>query len=232
MSSMTTDNPAVMTSREPEHAPTSNRWAWWGVAAGILGFVATDATTSGTTRKNVDPSILATVKSGSYHVGGALGYVTVACLLVLAAAWRTHMCRRMPDGVAVRVVADGLTASAAALTLGYGWRLAMALYLPGGVNGDQFSDQARWIYYVLNDFGSFLGWLGVVVAAGAMVWLGLREKVVSNWIGIVSVIPVLATLVMAMVLAIAGFPGVVGPVWLIVAFAGIALSRTSRVTAS
>jgi hypothetical protein len=40
-----------------------------------------------------------------------------------------------------------------------------------------------------------------------MVWLALREKVVSNWIGIVSILPVLATLGMAMVLAIAGFPG-------------------------
>jgi hypothetical protein len=35
----------------------------------------------------------------------------------------------------------------------------MALYLPGGANGDQFSDQGRWVYYLLNDSGpSSAGW--------------------------------------------------------------------------
>ncbi|HKC28154.1 MAG TPA: hypothetical protein VKB75_09100 [Jatrophihabitans sp.] len=227
-----------MSTGTQQHTPTNlgmstrttigGRWAWWGVAAGALGVVATTATNVSTSRKHVDPSIVLTLKGGMYHVGGALGYLTVACLLILAAAWRTHVSTARPRSIAARLVADGFTASAAALTLGYGWRLAMALYLPGGANADQFGAQARWFYYMLNDFGAFIGWLGVCVAAGAVAWLSLREKATSVWIGLLSLVPVLATVGIAMIVAIAGFPGVVGPIWLIVAFAGIALTHNSR----
>lgn len=78
---------------------------------------------------------------------------------------------------------------------------------------------------MLNDFGAFIGWLGVCLAAGALAWLSLREKATSVWIGMLSLIPVLATVLLAMIVAIAGFPGIVGPIWLIVAFAALALTR-------
>lgn len=225
---MTTTDTAPGTGAHPTDVRDTlgGRWAWWGVAAGALGVVATTATNVSTSRKHVDPTIVSSLKGGMYHLGGALGYLAVACLLVLAAAWRTHVTGALPRSIAARVVADGLTASAAALTLGYGWRLAMALYLPGGANADQFGTDGRWFYYMLNDFGAFIGWLGVCIAAGAVAWLGLREKVISTWIGLISLVPVLATLILAVVLAIAGFPGVVGPIWLIVAFAGLALTRS------
>lgn len=206
-------------------ATRTGAWPWWGVAAGVLGVVATTATNVSSSRKNIDPSIVSTLHGGMYHAGGAIGYVVVACLLALSASWRVHVGTSAPRSVAARVVADGLTASAAALSLGYGWRLAMALYLPGGADHDQFGDQARWVYYVLNDFGAFIGWLGVIVSAAAMTWLALHDKLVSVWIGVVSVIPVGIVLALGMGLAIAGFPGVVGPIWLIVAFAGLALGK-------
>lgn len=205
----------------------STRWAWTGVAAGVLGVVATLVTNQSGTQTHVGPEILDQVSRGAYHVGGALGYVVVALLIVTAAAWRMRTDRSY---VAARVVADGLTVSAAALALGYGWKLAMALYLPGGLNGNQFDTQAQFVYFVLNDFGAFIGWLGVVVSAGAMAWLSLRNRVVSVWLGIVSLVPVLAVLGMAEVLTVAGFPGVVGPIWMVIAFAGLALGR-HRITA-
>jgi len=111
------------------------------------------------------------------------------------------------------------------LTLGYGWRLALALYLPGGLNEWGWDDQGLAVYYVLNDFGAYIGWLGVVVAAGAMAWLSLRERVLPRWIGVVSLLPVLGVLGMSGAGAVAGFPGIVGPLWLTITFAGLALSR-------
>ena len=216
---------AESTSPTTASAPVSRRWAWWGVAAGLFGVVGTLVTlvsASGTTPTAANTAHLS---SATYHVGGAIGYLAVAALLVTAGAWRTRVARGMADSIAARVVADGLTASAAALTFGYGWKLAMGLYLPGGANAGMFNADGRFVYFVLNDFGPFIGWLGVVVAAGAMVVLGLRERAVPRWIGVVSVLPVLGVLVASLGAGVAGFPGMVGPLWMIVTFAGLALSR-------
>ncbi|MEX5710457.1 hypothetical protein AB1484_19640 [Parafrankia sp. FMc6] len=63
------------------------------------------------------------------------------------------------------------------------------------------------------------------VAARVVAWLSLRDRLVSRWLGLVSLIPPVAVLFMSGVLSIAGFPGIVGPIWLIVAFAGLSLGR-------
>lgn len=79
--------------------------------------------------------------------------------------------------------------------------------MPGGLEEGSYDTQGLYVYYLLNDFGSFIGWLGVVVAAGAVAWMGLRERTVSRWVGVVSVIPVLQTTLMLVGL---GVPGVQG----------------------
>jgi hypothetical protein len=69
----------------------------------------------------------------------------------------------------------------------------MAIYLPGGMDASRgFDTEGLYVLYVLNDFGSFVGWLGVSVAAGGIAWMALRERTVSRWIGTVSLVPVLA----------------------------------------
>jgi hypothetical protein len=231
---MTTESTTALRHGSAVATPTatpSRRWAWWGVIAGVLGVVATVGTLVNTADTPPTSDDVAQLGTGTYHVGGALGYLAVAALLITAGAWRTRVVRAVPDSIAARVVADGLTAASGALALGYGWKLAMALYLPHGVNAGQFDRNGLWVYYVLNDFGPFIGWLGVGVAAGAMVVLGLRERVVPRWIGWVSVIPVLAVCGMSLAGAIAGFPGVVGPLWMVVAFGGLALGRATTAVA-
>jgi hypothetical protein len=206
-------------------AVASRRWAWWGVAAGVLGVIGTIVTL--VNAEDPTPDGVASLDPGMYHLGGAAGYLVVACLLVTASAWRARVARLMPTSIAARVVADGLTASAGALALGYGWKLAMGLYLDGGANAGQFDNNGLFVYFMLNDFGPFIGWLGVVVAAGAVVVLGLKERAVPRWIGFVSVIPVLGVLAMGLGVGVAGFPGMVGPLWMIVTFAALALRRTA-----
>ncbi|ADP84119.1 hypothetical protein [Pseudofrankia inefficax] len=221
---------ATMTTAPVGHetvagTPARSRWTWLGVGAGVLGIVATMFTSPNVGTDHVGPGALAKLSRGQLQLGGALGYLAVAVLLVLAASWRS---RAVPTGrgaVAARVVADGLTASAAALSLGYGWKLALALYLPGGLNENGFGTEGQFFYLMLNDFGPFIGYLGVVVAAGAVAWLSLRDHLVSRWLGLVSLIPPVAVAFMSCGLSIAGFPGMVGPIWLIVAFAGLSLGK-------
>ncbi|MGC4111049.1 MAG: hypothetical protein QM747_11640 [Nocardioides sp.] len=211
-----------------EPATESRRWAWWGVAAGVLGVIGTIVTLDNASGDYPTADRVADLHSGTSHIGGAAGYLAVVALLVTAGAWRARVVRRMPRSIAARVVADGLTASAGALALGYGWKLALGDYLQGGTDHGMFDKSGLFVYYVLNDFGPFIGWLGVTVAAGAMVVLALRERVVPRWIGFVSIVPILAVTVYSLVLGVPGFPGVVGPLWMIVTFGALALRRSGE----
>ncbi len=78
---------------------------------------------------------------------------------------------------------------------------------------------------MLNDFGAHIGYLGV--AAGAVVWMSLRERLVSRWIGIVSIVPILPVVVTVTAFGLPGFPGVSSGLWLIVTFAGLAFGRSA-----
>ena len=80
---------------------------------------------------------------------------------------------------------------------------------------------------MLNDFGSFIGWLGVVVAAGAVAWMGLRERTVSRWIGVISVLPVIQTTVMVAGLGVPGVQGLLAGLWLFVAGLGLAFGKSA-----
>ena len=213
----------------PDAAGRRRPWAITGAVTGVLGIAATlnlfaksvypeDGSTIG-------PGIVDGIDSAGTRVGFVLGYLTVAGLLVLGAQWRRHVEPRLPDSTASRVLGNGLIASAAALTFGYGWMGALALYSSGGPEAGSFDRTGLYVYFMLNDFGAFIGWLGVVVAAGAAAWMGLVERSLPLWIGIVSVLPVLGTLVMIVLTSVPGAPGLFGGVWLVVAFAGLALSR-------
>lgn len=206
------------------------RWPLLGVAAGLAGFAATlafdiHAQFDEDPGTDYSAAIVHEVSQRSAHLSAISGYLAVALLLVVAAAWRMTMERRLPGNVAAAVVSQAFTAAAGALMLGYGWKGAMAIYHPDGNEPNTFDDMGLYVYYVLNDFGSFIGWLGVTVAAGAVAWLALKDRVLPLWIGIWSCLPVLAVIVAVVATGLPGFPGVVSPIWMIVTFTGLALSK-------
>ncbi|GAA2516565.1 hypothetical protein GCM10010423_05110 [Streptomyces levis] len=207
-------------------------WPWYGVAAGLFGTVATvlaDVRAGTEEQRNVDGSILADVSRPVAHLGLVAGFLTVVLLLVLAAAWRRQVEPRVPGSTAAYVVSGALTASAAGLTYGYGWKGALAIYLPGGMDERSFREDGLFVYFMLNDFGGYIGWLGVVVAAGAVAWMALRERTISRWIGWFSLLPVLAVVLFAGLTGLPGFQGVVGPVWLLVTSLGLTWGRSTIV---
>jgi hypothetical protein len=216
-----------------EQAPSTTgrgRWPLIGVAAGIGAVVATLVTDLHPTDHDYDTAFTADVvddiSSGKAHVSIVAGYLTVALLLVLAAAWRRHVEPRTLTSTAARVVPLGLTAAAGALSLGYGWRGALGLYAGGNEDG-AFDRTGLYVYFVLNDFGAYIGYLGVTIAAGAVVWMSLRERLISRWIGVVSILPVLPVIVTVAAFGLPGFPGVVSGAWLVIAFAGLAFGRST-----
>jgi hypothetical protein len=205
------------------------RWPLVGVAAGLGSIVATLVLDIHPTDLQPDEAysqaVIDDVSAGKAHASVVVGYLTVALLLVLAAAWRRHVEPRAADSTAARVVPLGLTAAAGALALGYGWRGALGLYL--GNEEGAFDTEGLYTLFVLNDFGAYIGYLGVTVAAGAVVWMSLRERLVSRWIGIVSIVPILPVVVTVTAFGLPGFPGVSSGLWLIVTFAGLAFGRSA-----
>ena len=210
-----------------ERRGSRSRWPLTGVAAGVLGFLGTmifDLHPSDTA--GID--IVDQVSQTKAHLSIVCGYLAVVALLVLAAQWRRFVEPRVTGSTAARVVSGGLTAAAGALALGYGWKGAMAVYLPGGMDASRgFDKTGLYVMYVLNDFGSFIGWLGVTVAAGAIAYMAFRERTISRWIGAVSVLPCLAVVAFTGLTGLPGFPGVVTPLWMVIAFTGLTLGRST-----
>lgn len=212
------------------------RWPWVGVAAGVTGFIGTlladiHVATDGQAEQVTTMAIVGEIDQRTAHLSIVAGFITVTLLLVLAALWRGSIEPRQPNSTAARVVPLGLTAAAGALTLGYGWKGAAAIYHADGMDAGTYDDMGLYIYYILNDFGSYIGWFGVTVAAGAVAWMSLRERSLPIWIGMVSCLPVLAVLSFTGATGLPGFPGVVSQIWMAIAFTGIALSPAPSASA-
>lgn len=210
--------------------PTTARratWVWWGVAAGVLGLVGhviTDVTLTPEDRQG-GAAVIDLLDRGSFHVGAVAGFLAVGCLLVVAAGWRRWSHRIAGGSVAAHTVASALTASAAAMITAYGVKGQLAVYLPGGINDDEYPREGLYTLFMINDLAPWIAWWGVVVAAAAVTWLALRLGALPRWIGVISALAVLAPLAMLAVTGITGFGGIVGPLWLIIVSAGLALSR-------
>lgn len=205
------------------------RWPWVGVAAGITGFIATLITdihveTDGGAQVTT-LNVVGQIDQRVAHLSIVSGFITVALMLMAAAFWRGTIEPRFPRSTAARVVTQGITAAAGALTLGYGWKGAAAIYHADGMDAGTYDEMGLYIYYILNDFGSYIGWFGVTVAAGAVAWMSLRERSLPLWIGIFSCLPVLAVVAMTGATGLPGFPGVVSQIWMAVAFTGLALMK-------
>lgn len=209
---------------------TRRLWPLTGALAGLTGFgatiltdihVETDRRDLLTSMANVDE-----INQRAAHLSIVLGFLAVALLLAFAAYWRAVVEPQAPRSIAARIVTQGLTAAAGALSLGYGWKGASAIYHDDGMDHGTYDDMGLYIYYILNDFGSFIGWFSVTVAAGAVAWMSLRERSIPLWIGAFSCIPVLAVLAFTGLTGLPGFPGVVSPIWMAVAFTGLALHGT------
>jgi hypothetical protein len=193
-------------------------WLLWGVAAGILGFLATIIfdvrpwTEADYAKRGVlaaTAADMAGLDPLGNRIGFILGFSAVICLLVFQGFWSLRVSRSLPDSVASRVVTAGVIASAAGLTYGYAWKGVLGLYGYGGDEYGSFDDQGLLVFYALSDFGAFIPWLGVVVALGAMAWIAWADRGLSRIGG--SLVAAAVTLVAAGYL-VTGVPGLAGPV--------------------
>jgi hypothetical protein len=119
---MTEEHSLTQASRPTQ----ANRWAFWGIGAGVLGIVAnlvTDPIVSLTdAQKRQGSAVLGHVHRANFHIGAVAGFLAVACVLAFAAGWRQWSERHGAPTSAARFVALALVASAGAMIIGYGSR--------------------------------------------------------------------------------------------------------------
>lgn len=207
-------------------------WPLWAVAAGVTGVAATIFTDSrppaesSNTDYTVRQADVFTVSQSTLFVSMVLGYLTVAFLLILAASWRKHVESTERTSTAAHLVPFGLVASAGALALAFGWRGALANYLPGGIDEGAYDVNGLWVFYMLNDFSPYIGWVPVGIALGAIAWMSLQERTVSRWIGAICALYVLVVFGATAGTGVPGLPGTLAAIVLAITGLGLAFGRS------
>lgn len=225
-----------------ETTPAARRgraWPLWGVAAGVLGLAATvafDVRAEGDEDRSqiVTEAAMADLDHEMFRVGGLLGYVVVALLIVFAAMWHRRVVARFPSSTGAPVVSYGLVATAATLTLAYGWKGALGNYLHGAAEEGTYDDRGLYIYYVMHDFSPYIGWTPAVVAAAGLAWMGLREGLVSKGLGIACAVFVVLVLAAVAITGVPGLPSaaplglIAGGIWLAAGKSRIVVGEPER----
>lgn len=214
--SLTTTSP----HSSAETNQTSNAWAWWGVPAGIAGLVGNFVSTHGALDDVGAAEAVAAVTRTSYHLGTVLGLVSFACLLVCAAGWRRWGAGR---GLAQQAIAAGVTVTATLVLFGTGLRGALAEYLPGGINEDNFDDTGLYALFVVHDTAPWFAWWGVLMMAALVAFTSLAGQGFPRWLGVLSIAALampIAVMAGSGAVAAAGF---VGPIWLVLFSTVVAL---------
>lgn len=206
-------------------------WAAWGVLAGIGGvtsnLVFNDQNSVTDAQMASGVGVIEHLDRTNYQVGVVAGWVAIAGLLVMAAGWRRAIDRSGDDHLAWLVIPYGLVAAASSLLLGYGFKGALAEYLPGGANEDNFPAEAVYQMFVFNDNAPWVGWWGVLFAAAAVAWLSFRRRgSVPLWLGIIGALVVLHSVIVMVGIGAVAIAGLTGPIWLILASTWLLLGGT------
>lgn len=216
----------------PDAATAKARWPLFGVAGAAASFAAVVLSIPVLDEEDYSagPEVVEELSAGPYRVAFLLGLVAVGCLLVAGAGWRRWAEARAPRDLAARTVGQGLIATATVNTAFYGITGAMGLYLEGGVEADTgVNDQGLYVYHVILDFGSLLGWWTTGVAAIAVATLALRRaRLLPRWMGVVSILLLLPPVLMALTTSLPGFIGFTMPIWLVVISLGMMFSKQAH----
>ncbi len=209
-----------------EQAGVDWRWPLWGVAAGVLGAVGHLFSMQDLSEEEYrgGAAVIDALERGPYHVGIVSGLAGVFCLLVFAAGWRRWAAAFAPSSLASGTLHLALTASAGAMMLAYGFKGALAIYLPDGMDEGTYANESLLTFFMFDDFSAFISWWGVAMACGAIAWLALRERRLPVWIGGVAALFAIVPVGFVTATGLPGFPGVIDPFGLVIISAGLAFT--------
>ena len=228
------ESAATITSTTGSTGSTgSRRWAWAGVAAGLVGVVgiaasmqidavyaATDAEAVVDRLATQVPAILV------FHTATMLG---VVLLVIFAAGLRRRLADQLPSrSLLPDVAAAGLGLVAVAGLLGSGLTTEFVFAVS--------DPEAGLVPEAAVVFGHWVGtipwlWVGAGLAGICVAVAALRHGAASRWLGWVGAVLGGLTLVLG-ISPLQYMAGMTGPIWLLVTALGLALGdRVSRTRA-
>jgi hypothetical protein len=216
------------TVAEQESRPVGSRWPWWGVAAGALGLYATwfsfqqvseDAKAEGS------EAVYDALTSGqgvAIGLGARAGFAALVCLLIFGAGLVRFLQQRGAGRtLAFPVLKWSIPATAGAMVVTWSMKAMLAGGMPDGVDEAFYTHTDTTVLHLLVDQLQWTPWWGLVVGAGGLAVLALKERVLPRWIGWVSVVAVVLTALMTFSFALPYSAGVVTPPWLLVISLGL-----------
>ena len=219
-----TDDRLVDTQREGSRSFVA--WPLLATATGLLGLVSLFCEARPDDSSDYDYPVTAdeavSVGHEIFRVAGLGGYVCAILLLVLASVWHQRVGRRFTGSTGATLVTFSLVATAALVTLAFGWRGALGNYLDGGQEENTYDTEGLYNYYVMNDFSPYIAFVPLLAAAFGLAWMAFREGLVSKPLGGLAGLLASALLVAVAVTGVPGLPAmilvglVVGGVWLAV----------------
>ncbi len=230
MNETTALSPPTPSTAEPGASSRFTAWPLSISVCGLLGIVALLLEGRPDSSSDFDYPVTAEHVLGLDHVpyrlSGALGYVLALLLIATAAIWRHRVERRFPGSIGAIVVSYGAVATAALVTLAYGWRGAVGNYLPSGAEGDTFDADGIYNYFVLTDFSPYIAFIPLLASAYGLAWMAFRERLVSRRLGGLAALLATALLLATFVTGVPGLPSMI-IVGLVVAGVWLAFGRST-----
>lgn len=217
------DDPTARTGA----APPRERWAAVGVLAGITGAASIATSLEVSAAQGTDAYDDATVLTQrladavplllAFHVTTV---VTAVLLVVVAAGLERRLARDLPDSLLPRVAGLGLVLVSVAALLGSGLntQFVFALGQEGALVPENAAFYAHWVATI-----PWL-WVGAGITALSLAVAALRHGVLPRWLGTTSLVLGGLTLLLG-ISPLQYMAGLTGPVWLVVAMAGLLRDR-------
>lgn len=204
-------------------------WAWAGAAAGLAGVVAVQASSGITAAYDKETAgdadkvahALLTQTDSLLVLHTALMVVTVLLPVFAAGLWRRLRTALPQDSLLPAVAAFGLVLTATATLLGSGLdtELYFGLIAPAGKLAPELAlIAAHWVGTI-----PWL-WVGTGITGVAVAAASLKHRAVPRWLGWTSAVIGGLTLI-AGISPFQYTAGYIGPVWVLIAGIGLALSR-------
>lgn len=217
----------LTTPVETSASPTVHS-RWWpvaGVLTGALGIVTTYMTPmveEAAKAGGVDGVYDALDDPTPFRIAASVGFLVVLALVIWGAGFVKLLHHRTPRGALGAGIAQAaIAASAGAMIISYGFKAMLAGGIRGGIDAAMYTTTDVAVLQLLVDQSHWLVWIGVAITIGVTAWTSFRYRAVPRWIGGISAVAALLVFVVTTAFALPYVAGIVAPVWIVVASAGL-----------
>lgn len=152
-----------------------------------------------------------------FQLGAMAGLAATLLLLVWGAGLtRLFEQRAGRDHLAVRVTQLAVAAAVGAMVIAFSFKAMFAGGLPGAIDASMYTTTDVSVLHIIHDQLQWVGLLSMVGAMFAAAHLGLRDRSLPRWLGIVSLVLGAFVTGMTVVLALPYSAGLAVPVWIVV----------------